>query len=106
MRLFTLYRKERIIGQFQFIHSESLRLFYNLKKEKEPMGLDGMLNKLISIAGSHIYNYELAPSKVLYLSIGVALSTECLKFCAAYFWFPYANECYMRATDEGDLESV
>jgi hypothetical protein len=65
-----------------------------------------MLNKLISIAGSDIYNYELALSEVLYLSINVALSTECLKFCATYFWFPYANECYMRATDEGYLKSV
>ena len=56
--------------------------------------------------GSYLYNYEPALSKVLYLSIDVAFSTECLKFRTAYFWFPYANECYMRATNEGYPKSI
>jgi len=57
----------------------------------------------VSIIGSYLYNYEPTVSRVFYLSINIAFSTERLKFRTTYFWLPYANECYMGATNEGYL---
>jgi len=41
---------------------------------------------------SDIYTYEFPFYKVLYLSVDVAFSTECLKFRSAYARLPYTDE--------------
>lgn len=102
MRLFALYREERCVVQFRFILCDSLCPFFCSGEEETARTTWWRVAQCFHNR-SYLYNYEPTVSKVFYLSINIAFSTERLKFRTAYFWLLYANECYMGATNEGYL---